>query len=196
MNTRFLWRILLSSVILFSILTMIGQAALAAKWGGTPSGEDLEITSVYINLDTNILTIGGRNFLNGDYPVVTLNGGTLTVTSVTNSEIVAEFKLSEEGDEVPEGDYLLTVTTGNSAHQFDKYNLTFGAVGLQGPQGEPGPQGPQGPQGPEGPLGPAGVTGATGPAGGELCSIAGVVSVAGADRCFPVGGGVYYFIDI
>ena len=45
---------------------MIGQAALAAKWGGTPSGEDLEITSVYINLDTNILTIGGRNFLNGD----------------------------------------------------------------------------------------------------------------------------------
>jgi len=62
------------------------------------------------------------------------------------------------------GDFLLTVSTGSGATQFDSLSLTIGAVGpqglpgLQGPQGEPGAQGLRGIQGLQGIQGPAGPT--------------------------------------
>jgi len=161
MNARYFRSILLSAVLLFSILTMVGQPALAGKWGGTPSDQDLEIISVYADLEANppTLTITCKNCMNGDSLVVTLNDKELAVTSASDTQIVAELEA------VMEGDYLLTVTTGSSAHQFDKYNLTLGYIGPPGPAGPPGPQGDVGPTGPTGPPGSPGATGSAGPPG-------------------------------
>lgn len=69
---------------------------------------------------------------------------------------------------VPDGDYVLKVSTGFMLYQNDTYDLTIGAVGPQGEKGEKGDTGatgatgatgPQGPAGPVGPMGPKGDTG-------------------------------------
>ena len=153
------------------ILTTLICLVCAAYSGDKPTGVDLIIKSVFINFETDNITlhIYGVNFNNGTLPVVKLGGQQANVSSFTGQEIVASLPA-----DFPDGDYLLTVTTGNAVKNYDAYALTIGAVGPEGPQGpkgDTGPQGlkgdtgPQGPQGPEGPVGPQGPQGDMGPQG-------------------------------
>lgn len=121
------------------ILTVFVQPVLAGKWGGTPSGQDCTISEVFVDWETNppTIIIYGRNFVNGDDPIVTLGDfGALIVKVHSTGQLIAEMPLPIE-----DGDYLLALTTGSSAHQYDTATLTIGAVG---PQGEQGPQDPAG----------------------------------------------------
>ena len=89
--------------------------------------------------------------------------GNLTLRSVTSTQVVANLPTNPA---VPPGSYLLTLTSGSKASQFDEFWLT---LGTQGPQGPPGPTGATGAVGPQGPAGPQGLTGATG-ATGPACT--------------------------
>ncbi len=137
--------------------------AYAAKWADTPSGLDLIITNVYVDFTNDTISVFGRNFNNGYQPVVNLGGAQLSVISYSGDQIIANLP----GD-FPDGDHLLTVTTGTAVKNYDAYALTIGAVGPQGdkgdpgPQGEPGPMGSQGPKGEKGDMGPQGLQGPQG----------------------------------
>ncbi|MFP5204992.1 MAG: IPT/TIG domain-containing protein [Acidobacteriota bacterium] len=129
------------------------------------------VVSALPSFTGNTLTISGMNF-GTQMPVVTLNAAALTVTSNTNTQIVATLPAN-----IAPGSYRLIVSLpdndrdsdhdrGHDAeHRADDVNrsavfiVTLGAVGPQGPQGVPGPQGVQGPQGPPGPQGPQGPSG-------------------------------------
>lgn len=148
--------------VLALILIIAAGQAEAAKWGGTPSGTDLVISSVTVSFGSNEIIITGKNFDNGWSPIVTLGDKICSLVSYTSAQLIASLPV------VVVGDYLLTISTGNAAGQFDTYALTIGAVGpqgLTGPQGSAGPQGPTGQIGPQGAQGPAGPAGATGPQG-------------------------------
>jgi hypothetical protein len=138
MNGGFLGKALLIGAVLLLTLTVVVQPVGAAKWEDTPSGRDLKITEVQVDFDNGTIAIYGMNFENGLPPIVTLGGEALTVDydTYTDEMIVAELPSGLE-----DGDYRLTVSTGNAVKHFDAYDLTIGAVG------PPGPQGPQGPQG-------------------------------------------------
>ena len=122
---------LVGGILLLS-MSMFGHPALAAKWGGTPSGLDLKITSVYEQFDENFLTltIYGNNFDNGDVPVVQLGTetmeATLTDIGIDDGEdtIVATLPSSL----ITEHEYPLSITTGESVHQYDQYSLTISAT--------------------------------------------------------------------
>ena len=144
-------------------IALCGQQAHAGKWSDTPSGNDLQLVEVVVDLDDGTIIMWGSNFDNGAIPTVILGDYDLAVTSYSSDEIIALLP-----EEILARDYLLTVTTGNSVHQRDFYNLTLGAVGpegQQGPQGEQGPAGPEGPAGPQGEQGPQGDVGPAGPMG-------------------------------
>ncbi len=143
--------------------------AFAAKWADTPSGLDLVIANVYVDFTNDTISVFGSNFNNGYPPVVTLGGAQLSVISYSGDQIIANLP----GD-FPDGDHLLTVTTGTAVKNYDAYALTIGAVGpkgdkgdpgLQGPKGDTGAQGATGPVGPQGPKGDAGAQGPQGPKG-------------------------------
>jgi hypothetical protein len=89
------------------------------------------------------IVITGVNFDNGDTPVVTL--GDYPTQLALNSNTATEIKAVLPA--VPDGDYLIAVSTGPSVINYDEYDLTIGAVGPQGPEGPAGPQGPPGPGG-------------------------------------------------
>ena len=128
------------------------------------------INTVYVNFDTNTLTIVGDNLQYEDMvPEVTLGEELLSLTSYAPNVIEANLPVTFVASP---GDYLLTVTAKkNNRYKYASYSLTIGSIGLTGPQGiqgEPGPQGPkgdQGIQGETGPQGPQGIQGETGPQG-------------------------------
>jgi hypothetical protein len=103
---------------------------------------------------------------------VSMNGQPLPVIAWQESKIVVG--LSKE---TPAGTYLLVVSRGIGAAQWDALAVTIvgaggrGEKGDKGERGDPGPQGPAGPagavgpQGLQGPQGPQGATGAIGPQG-------------------------------
>jgi hypothetical protein len=151
-----------------------GQSTLLAA----NKGNNLFVSSVFIDFESNTITINGSNFTGGAFPLVTLGEEVLVVDSYSETDIVAFLPPL-----LADGDYLLTVSTGSGNNNSDEYNLTIGAVGPQGeqglqgiqgpkgdtgaagPQGEVGPQGEQGPEGPVGPQGPKGDQGDVGPQG-------------------------------
>ena len=112
----------------------------------------LLISTVQVNFDEGVIHIYGANFDNGEEPYLLLGSDqVLTVLTYTPTTIQAVLP-----QDIPAGDYLLTVTTKpdkkpkknyHTSKYLDKYNLTIGAVGPQGPQGDQGPQGPNGPEG-------------------------------------------------
>src|SRR6266513_2041591 len=105
------------------------------------------------------LTIKGTVLGSPGTTTVTLDQlGNLTLRSVTSTQVVANLPTNPA---VPPGSYLLTLTSGSKANQFDEFWLTLGTQGPQGPQGSMGATGAVGPQGPQG---LAGATGTTGPA--------------------------------
>lgn len=123
------------------------------------------IMSAQANFVTNTLTIAGNNFGTA-LPTVTLDATKLTVTSNTNTQIVANLPAG-----IIPGSYHLTVARAEQHHEDEdkddvaKLDVTLGAVGPQGPQGPQGIQGPQGPQGIQGVPGPVGPQGPQGPSG-------------------------------
>lgn len=120
------------------------------------------IVSAQANFVSNTLTIVGNNFGTA-MPTVTLDATKLTVTSNTNTQIVANLPAG-----IMPGSYHLTVAKAEQHHDDEdkddvaRLDVTLGAVGPQGPQGPQGIQGPQGPQGVPGPVGPQGPQGPSG----------------------------------
>ena len=118
-----------------------------------------------INYLSNQITLVGSSFEPGKTaPTVLFNGQALTLTSFSNTQIVATLPSA-----LPPGTFNLTVT--NSSGNSVVFDMTYGATGPQGPIGEAGPIGPQGltgatgATGPQGPRGLTGAPGAPGPAG-------------------------------
>jgi len=145
----------------------------SAVWAGNDDDASeetgkLEISEVFVDVVLDQLTIYGHYLDNGQTLSVILGdyAEPLFVLSHLSEEIVVQLPL-----DVAPGDYLLTVSTGNSSNRTHSYDLTLGAVGpdgLQGPPGDPGPPGEQGIQGepgPQGDPGPQGETGDQGPQG-------------------------------
>jgi len=113
------------------------------------------------------ITINGSN-LSGGTAFVTLGSyPTLTVTSQTPTQLIANLPSG-----VAPGSYALNVQIGSSKTNSTSSVATIGAVG---------PTGPVGAQGPVGATGAAGVTGPAGAAGPQgIQGIAGPAGVAGA----------------
>ena len=120
------------------------------------------VNSGTINYSTNQITLTGNNFQpNKAKPTVSFNGVSLTVSSSSNTQVVATLPSG-----LTPGTFDLTVT--NSGGNSVEFNMTYGAIGPQGPAGPTGAVGPQGPAGATGAQGPRGLTGspgAPGPAG-------------------------------
>jgi len=144
--------------------------------------EGVTISSVIVDLDASParLYITGQNFDNGSTPIISLGEfGDLVLASAASADLIDAFLPAGAIN----GDYLLTLSTGNNTGQSVVYNLTIGAVGPEGPAGEQGIQGlkgddgtpgvngedgapgVQGIQGIQGIQGPIGETGPEGPAG-------------------------------
>jgi hypothetical protein len=160
MILRLLNRLLFVSIILFSTILLSEQSALAEKPNNPPPAEQLTITEVWVDCITKSILIKGEYFDNGYYPapIVSLGDyGELVIISNNSSEIEALLPANCQ-----EGDYLLTVLTGDFLIHKDEYDLTIGAVGPEGPQG---PKGDKGDTGAQGPKGDKGDTGAQGPKG-------------------------------
>ena len=116
-----------------------------------------------INYVTNQITLTGTNFVPGKVkPAILFNGAALTVTSFSNTQIIATLPSG-----IAPGTFNLTLT--NSAGNSVEFDMSYGAIGPQGPAGAAGPAGAQGPAGLTGPCrsaaGPRGLTGAPGAPG-------------------------------
>ena len=177
----------------FLALAIFGQSTLA-KTNKFPKNQ-LLVTNVFMKFSNSdiVLLIAGKNFDNGDTPVVTIDN--------KDFEVAPGFTSTYLEATVPgglkDGDYLMTVSAGSKRRQWDAYPLTIGSVGpigpmpnhewsgtslrfqnpdgsmgdfvpLKGDKGETGPQGPRGfpgPPGPQGETGPQGSRGFPGPPG-------------------------------
>lgn len=126
----------------------------------TRPANQLLIVSASVD-STGRLNITGSNF-GSVTPTVKLNGTPLqVVSSPSPTSIVALMPF----DPLVPGSYLLTVSIGPSATEFDAFSLTLGAVGPKGDKGAKGDQGLTGPKGDTGPAGPAGPKGDKGDQG-------------------------------
>lgn len=163
-RVKFFKNMLAVGIFFVMSLWMILPMAHANSGAVNPTAQ-LTISEVFIDFEDGIIYIRGSNFKNGTRPNVLLGKDTVPLSVIgtpTASVIMAVLP------PVPDGDYVLKVSTGFMLYQNDTYDLTIGAVGPQGPQGEKGEQGIQGdtgPQGAKGDTGATGETGATGPQG-------------------------------
>jgi hypothetical protein len=141
-------RIVAAALLLFAPLLAV--AAVPVVQSGT------------INYVTNQITLTGSAFQPAKAkPTVLFDGTALTVTSSSNTQIIATLPTG-----VAPGTFDLTVT--NSGGNSVIFDMSYGASGPQGPSGVAGPTGAQGPAGltgPAGPTGPRGLTGAPGAPG-------------------------------
>lgn len=124
-----------------------------------------DIINTSIDSGVTQLTIHGSGFSpTNAAPTVVLGFDTLTVTSFTDTLIVANIPANE-----PSGSYELSVTDAGSGAKTTTFGVAIGTVGLTGPQGPQGIQGFTGATGATGPQGPAGadstVPGPSGPTG-------------------------------
>jgi len=152
-------------IFVFLFLTLLSVTPSFAQRNLRPSNQ-LLIVRAEADYGIGNLYIGGENFPSPDAPLVQLNGQALSIVSSTNTAITTILPAG-----IQPGSYLLTVSSGEAASQFDAFNVTIGAAGPQGPAGpqgvagDTGPAGPAGPQGSEGPQGPTGAQGSQGPQG-------------------------------
>ncbi len=127
--------------VIFLFVFVVGQFALAGQNNNNnPTPPELLIAEVWVDFNNNEIKIIGVNLDNGHMPFVTLGDDStpLVLNSYAATEIVVVLPA------VPDGDYLLAVSTGPAVKNYDEYDLTIGAVGPQGLQGEQGPPGPPG----------------------------------------------------
>jgi hypothetical protein len=110
-------------------------------------------------IDASTITINGIQFGEA-IPTVTMDGIPLTVSSSTDTTVVATLPSAITSNP---GTYLLKLINNSPAEDEQLRAVKFEvAVGQQGPQG---PAGPPGAPGAIGPAGAAGATGAQGPRG-------------------------------
>ena len=126
----------------------------AANNANNPTRPKLFIDRIFVTdpvpncgVGNETLTIEGKDFDNGNEPIVVFgdhtNTSTLLLCSVLDgTEIVAE--LPDTLENLAAGDYRIEVYTGRSRRRYDAYDLTIGAVGPVGPQGDQGKIGPPG----------------------------------------------------
>jgi len=163
------------------ILLFVFSVGINAKSTKEPA-PPVKIDAVVVNDDETLIILGtGFVDVDGQYPVVTLANVPLSVLmedSEPERMVVDTMVIFQNGGNLIEGDFRLTVIQGE---QQDSYDLTFGAVGpegpagVQGPKGDAGLQGSAGVQGPRGDTGLQGITGAEGPKGDT-----GLQGIAGA----------------
>ena len=165
MIERVMKKTLLPSVIFILSIVMVGKSALAGQHAkNNPTKPVLLIKEVIVDFDGiagDTLTIKGVNFDKGATPTVTLgeDPSPLNLVRYSAYEILVDCPTTACSD----GNYLLAVTTGPALKDYDKYDLTIGAVGLQGKQGLKGDTGEQGAKGHGGEKGETGETGPQGP---------------------------------
>tara|TARA_Y100000294_G_scaffold177285_1_gene202156 strand:- start:1107 stop:2402 length:1296 start_codon:yes stop_codon:yes gene_type:complete len=123
--------VLFIGIFLFAMMLTVPQAPAA----NNPPPQ-LLITNVFVDFENNDLIINGQNFEGKNAPVVSLGGYELDVTAYDDTTINADLP-----PDVEDGDYLLTVSTGNGNKDNNSYTLTIGAVGPEGPAGEDGADG-------------------------------------------------------
>ncbi len=117
-----------AALFLFVVSPLFAVAATPAVNSGT------------INYSTNQITLTGSGFQpNKAKPTVAFNGIALTISTVSNTQVVATLPTG-----LTPGTFDLTVT--NSQGNSVDFNMTYGATGPQGPAGPAGPTGPQGQQ--------------------------------------------------
>ncbi|WP_432697875.1 hypothetical protein ACQUQP_05880 [Marinobacterium sp. YM272] len=122
------------------------SAALAIGKPDRSAIPQVTIIEVQVDFDDSagdLLVIRGENFDIGSLATVSLGSVVeLEVLAQSSTEITAACPAPDYL--CPVGDYLLRVSTGDSASENDVYALTIGAVGPAGPAGEQGIQGPSG----------------------------------------------------
>lgn len=122
-------------------MMMFAQPAISGKWADTPSGLDVQIIAasvVEINEADVEVVILGYNFDNGAVPIVKLAGCTCVLVedvpvqpinlglhcgNETLWALVAECTSPLPPGVLPFPNFLLTVQTGPSVHQFDTFNV-------------------------------------------------------------------------
>jgi len=151
------------SVLTVAVFVVSTMTTYAARKAPGPPGNHLTIEQVAVDFTQGAfgqLTITGDHFSFGNTLAVTLGEAALPLNIVgvpTDTVIVADLPLA-----FPDGDYLLTVSTGNGQSQNDEYDLTIGVVG---PKGDTGDKGDKGDPGAPGGTGMTGAMGAPGPKG-------------------------------
>jgi len=135
--------------VVFLVCVFFGQPAAGQGAKGQQPGGHLGIDEVFVDFDSETITIIGEDFDFGGFLEVTLGEavvGDITILCTPNfvlipQTITCDFS-APIGTGLPaDGDYLLTVATGAGQSQSDEYDLTIGAVGPPGPPGPPGPTG-------------------------------------------------------
>jgi hypothetical protein len=166
-------RSIIVSLAFCALITFVGVAS-----GGQAPQVAATIQEVFVDFNNQRITIEGEGF-NTTGPAQVNLGLVGNISSLCNANLVSNPQSIvcnfSPGVLPPDGDYLLSVTTGTGNQaRTDTYDLSIGGTGptgATGPQGSPGPTGPtgatgatgvQGPQGPEGPQGPAGSANITG----------------------------------
>ncbi len=113
------------------LLGGLGLVMLAFGQAATAQPAQLLIMEVFVDTPgVGQLTIKGVDFDSGGFPNVTLgeDPGTLVVVpDPAATEIIVDLP-----EDLPAGDYLLTVTTGGGPGRTDSYDLTIPATGPTG----------------------------------------------------------------
>ena len=119
-------------------MMMFAQPAMSGKWADTPSGLDVQIIAasvVEINEGDVGVVILGYNFDNGAAPIVKLADTPCVVVDMWPFEDLHQGKtlwalvvgctwpFPFPPEEIPFPNFLLTVQTGPSVHQFDTFNV-------------------------------------------------------------------------
>jgi len=157
-------RSIIVSLPLFVLIAFVGVAS-----GGQAPQVPATIEEVFVDFTNKRITIEGEGF-NTSGPVQVNLGLVGNISSLCNANLVSNPQSIVcnflPGGLPPDGDYLLSVTTGTGNQaRTDTYDLSIGAIGPTGPQGPQGPTGAMGAPGSAGPQGPTGATGAQGPQG-------------------------------
>src|SRR6266446_2591133 len=140
------------------VLSFLGCLMLVASSFATSAPV---VISALPNPALTQLTVVGSGFSpNSTTPTVSLGDVALSLSSFTDTQIVAILPSNE-----PAGSYSLSVTETSGGLKTTTFGVTIGAVGATGPQGPIGPQGATGTTGPQGPTGPTGPTSPQGPQG-------------------------------
>lgn len=151
----FLWstlKQLLKPALLLAAVLLATSPLLAQS--SIPIIDSATIRYSFPTASTNQITISGEFFKPKDKaPTATLDGATLTVTSSSDTTIVARFSRS-----LAPGSYLLAVTN-HPYSNVQTFTVTNGAVG---PQGLPGTNGSNGTNGTSGTSGTNGINGSNG----------------------------------
>jgi cysteine-rich repeat protein len=129
-------------VLVLLLLSLMWQTNWAASKGEQP-GKHLKTTEVLVNSDDETITIILEDLDFGPGPLVVRLGdeaifGDITAACAedlvsTPQTIICDFSAAGLDTGLPpDGDYLLTVATGDGQSQSDEYDLTIGNLALAG----------------------------------------------------------------